>query len=77
MFEGQHGRPAHQFGADDDGATTDRPVVQVHQVLQLTGGVHPGGAVSGDEPCGSGPFAGAGGQDDRAGVDPAGAPAAR
>ena len=65
----QHRRPADQFGADDHGAATDAGVVQVHQVLQLPGGVHPVGAVAGDEPGGSGPFPRAGGQDDRVGRD--------
>ena len=62
------GGPADQFGADDDGACAGGAVVQVYEVLQLAGGVDAGGAVAGDEPGGAGSFAGAGGEDDRAGV---------
>ena len=54
----------------------DRAVVQVHDVLQLPGGVDPGRPVAGNQPGRAGTLAGTGGQDDapgpRRGADPAG-----
>ena len=68
--QGDGGGPADQFGADDHRAAARGAVVQVHEVLQLAGGVDPGGPVAGDEAGGPGSFPGAGGEDDGAGRDP-------
>ena len=49
-----HGRPADQLGADDDGSFADLAVVQVHDVLQLPGGVTPDGRSPGISRAGRG-----------------------
>ena len=63
------GGPADELGADDDGASAGRLVVEVDEVLQVTGGVDPRGAVAGDEARGAWSFTGAGGEDDCLGAD--------
>ncbi len=65
----QHRRPADQLGADDHRAGADLRVVQMHEVLQLAGGVDPVGPVAGDQPGGPWPLPRTGGQDHRVGGD--------
>ena len=72
--QGQDRRPAHQFGADDQRAAADVCVVQVHEVLQLPGGVHAVGPVAGYQPRGAGPLPRAGRQHHRVGRDGSNSP---
>jgi len=65
----QHRRPADQFGSDDECATTNAGLMQMNQVLQLPGGVHPVGSIARDEPGWARPFARAGSEHDRVGRD--------
>ena len=67
--QGQGGGPADQFGADDHGLLADRGVLEVHQVLQVPGGVDAGGAVPGDLAGRAGPLPRSGGQHDDPGGD--------
>ena len=64
MFEGEHCGVADEFGADHDGAAADRAVLDVNDVLKVSGGIDTGGAVAGDHARRAGAFAGAGGQHD-------------
>ena len=70
VLQRQHRRPADQLGADDDGAAARHlRCCEVHQVLQVPGGVDARGAVAGDQPGGARPLPGAGGQDDGTRLD--------
>ena len=75
LAQREHGRPADELGAHDDRARARRrPVLQVHEVLQLARGEHAGGPVARDQPGRARALAGAGGQDDGVAprrVDPA------
>jgi hypothetical protein len=64
VFEGEHCGVADEFGADHDGAAADRAVLDVNDVLKVSGGIDTGGAVAGDHARRAGAFAGAGGQHD-------------
>lgn len=62
--QGVHGVVRDLFGAHDDGPPSHVLPVQVHGLLQLAGGEHPGGPCPGHEPGGARPFTRAGGEDD-------------
>jgi hypothetical protein len=60
--ERHRGGEGNVLGSDDQGPAGQSLVPQVHPLLQLTGGHHPGGAVAGDQPGRPRPFPAPGGQ---------------
>ncbi len=67
LAQRQHRGPAHELGPHDHGAGSGRAVLEVHEVLQLTGGQDAAGAVPGDEARRAGALTRAGGQHDGVG----------
>ena len=62
MAQGQHGRPADEFGADDHGAGAEVRRAGVDHRLQLAGRVDAGRTIAGNQPSSTRPLASSGRQ---------------